>query len=49
MNGQVKQVEFFQDWNQQAISWSSPQFLKGQIQVQTPTELVATDQKPGHI
>ena len=34
MNGQMKQVEFFQHWNQQATSSCSLWYLSGQIQIQ---------------
>ena len=41
----IKQlVEFFQHGNQQATSCPNPQCLVGQIQVQKPVLVVATDQ-----
>ena len=44
----MKPVDFFQLWNQQAISCSSPQCLVDQIQVKEPILVVATDQIPDH-
>ena len=41
--------QFFQDWDQQAISCPSPHCLVDQIQVQEPILVVATDQMPDHI
>ena len=46
--GQMKQVEFFQHWTQQATSYPSPQCLIDQIQIQEPILVVAKDQMPDH-
>ena len=45
----MKLVEIFQHWNQQVTSCLSPQCLVGQIQVQKPILVVATDQMPDRI
>ena len=39
-----KQTELFPHWNEQASSYPSLKYLLGQIQVQKPTLVVATDQ-----
>ena len=44
----MKPAEFSQHCNQQATSYPSPQCLVGQIQVQKPIEVAATDQMPDH-
>ena len=41
---QIKQVEFFQHWNQQVTTCPSPQFLKDQIQVQQQSLVNAIDE-----
>ena len=40
----MKQVEFFQHWNQQVTTCPSPQFLKDQIQVQQQSLVNAIDE-----
>ena len=44
----MKPAEFSQYWNQQATSYTSPQCLVDQIQVQKSIQVVATDQMPDH-
>ena len=44
----VKQNQFFQHWNQQAISCPSSQCLLDQMQDKKPILVVATDQVSGH-
>ena len=39
----MKPVELLQHWNQQATSWSSPQCLIDQSQVQKPNLVAATN------
>ena len=36
LTGQMKEVVFFQHWNQQPTSWPSQQCLVGQIRIQGP-------------
>ena len=48
-NGQVKQVEFFEIWNQQVSSSPSLQCLVGQIQVQKSTPIVTKNLTLAHI
>ena len=42
----MKPAEFFQHWNQQVTSCTTPQCLINQIQVQKPIKFVATNQMP---
>ena len=44
----MKQVEFFQYWNQQATSFRDSQCLVDQIQVQKQILVPATDQIPDY-
>ena len=45
-DNETKEVEFFQHWNKKVTSCPSPQCLVGQIQIQKPTWVVATNQMP---
>ena len=40
----MKPDEFCQHWNQKTTFYPSPQYLIDKIQVQKPTQVVATDQ-----
>ena len=42
----MKQVEFFEFQNQHSTSYTNPRSIKAHIQVQKPTQTVATNQKP---
>ena len=44
----MKPAEFSQHGNEQATSYPSPPYLVDQIQVQKPTQVIATDQMPNY-
>lgn len=44
----MKQIDFSQHWNPQAISYLNPQSIKGLIQLQNPTTAAFINQKFNH-